>query len=191
MSIADFLFPAGMQGVLALVFNTPDRIFKLTELLEASPTGRGNAQRQIQRLLDAGVLVEDERIGRQRQIRANMSFALYPELRSIVLKSFGVTEPFREALAPFASQIDEAFIFGSVAKGSDSHLSDIDLMVIGDAPILELSDAMLKLEAELRRPIHMSLYHSAEWIRLKAGDSIVASIDQGPRLQILPNEPPT
>ena len=44
----------------------------------------------------------------------------------------GVVEPLRKALAPRAKDIRGAFVYGSVAKGSDKAGSDIDLMVISD-----------------------------------------------------------
>jgi uncharacterized protein len=188
MSIADFLIPAGMQQVLGRLYGSPDRTYRLTELLDTSTAGRGNAQRQVQRLLDAGVLLEDARSGRQRSIRVNTEFALYPELRTIVAKSFGLVEPFREALQPFQVQIDEAFIFGSVAKGTDTFRSDVDLMVVGTASLLEITDVMLVLEKNIGRPIHMTLYGREEWSRLVENDAVVAAIVQGPKLQILPDD---
>jgi predicted nucleotidyltransferase len=38
----------------------------------------------------------------------------------------------RKALAPLAPRIGVAFVYGSVAKGTDTARSDIDLMVVGD-----------------------------------------------------------
>jgi predicted nucleotidyltransferase len=35
-------------------------------------------------------------------------------------------------LGPYSDKIRAAFVYGSVAKGSDTARSDIDLMVIGD-----------------------------------------------------------
>lgn len=189
MSIADFMIPAGMQQVLGRLYGSPDRSFRLTELLDTSSAGRGNAQRQVQRLLDAGVLLEDARNGRQRSIRVNTDFALYPELRAIVAKSFGLVEPFREALRPFQSQVDAAFIFGSVAKGTDGFRSDVDLMIVGTTSFLELTDAMLALEKNIGRPIHMTLYDREEWSALVENDTVVAAIAQGPKLHILPDDP--
>src|SRR6476620_6658331 len=154
MSIADFLFSQPIQNILGLVYGRPGQTFMLHDLIEQAGTGRGNGQRIVERLLAAGVLNEEPRRGRQRTIRADTEFPLYPELASICLKSFGLAEPIREALAPFASEISEAFVFGSVAKGKDNYRSDIDLMVVGTAPLLEATEALLKAEQTLGRPVH-------------------------------------
>ena len=176
MSAADFLFTSSMQRMLTLVFADPKHSFTLNELLAQAGGGRGGGQRQIERLLLAGVLHEGPRRARQRSIKANTDFFLYPELRGIVLKSFGLAEPLRKALQPFRSHIDEAFVFGSVAKGTDTHNSDIDLIVVGEAPLMAMTEAMLQAGNALGRPVHLNLYAADEWARLKQTDPVLAQI---------------
>ncbi|EKD98441.1 MAG: DNA polymerase subunit beta [uncultured bacterium] len=185
MSLANFLFTPGLQRVLGATLLHPDRSFTLRELLRLADSGRGSVQKQVDRLVEAGVLQEDARRGRQRSIKANTGFALYPELLSIARKSFAVVEPLKEALSPYAEHITSAFVFGSVAKGTDSGRSDIDLIVIGSAPLLELSEALHKVEQGLLRPVNFSLYEPTEWAALVDTDPIMAQIAQGPTLRIL------
>ncbi len=185
MSLADFLFTAGMQRVLGATLVQPERSFTLQELLRLADSGRGSAQKQVDRLIEAGVLREDARRGRQRSIRANTEFVLYPELLGIAHKSFAVVEPLKEALAPFAARIDSAFVFGSVAKGTDGGRSDIDLIVVGNVPLLEVAEAMHTVEQDLLRPINFSLYEPGEWAALVQSDPVMAQIVQGPTLTIL------
>src|SRR6516225_3478476 len=111
MSLADFLFTPGLQRVLGATLMQPNRSFTLQELLRLADSGRGSAQTQVDRLVKAGVLREDARKGRQRSIRANTEFVLYPELLSIARKSFAVVEPLKAALASVADNIDSAFVF--------------------------------------------------------------------------------
>ena len=58
--------------------------------------------------------------------QANAASALYPEVRTIVLKTIGPAEPLAHGLKPLSAQIRAAFVYGSVAKA-------IDVMVISDA----------------------------------------------------------
>lgn len=69
MSLADFLFTLGLQRVLGATLLHPDRSFTLQELLRLVDSGRGSAQKQVDRLVEVGVLQEDERRGRPRSIR--------------------------------------------------------------------------------------------------------------------------
>lgn len=185
MSLADFLFTPSLQRVLGATLSQPERSFTLQELLRLADSGRGSAQKQVDRLVEVGVLREDARRGRQRSIRANTEFILYPELLSIARKSFAIVEPLKEALAPFTEHITSAFVFGSVAKGTDSGRSDIDLIVVGNAPLLELSEALHQAEQNLLRPVNFALYGPDEWAALIKSDPIVAQIAQGPALRIL------
>jgi len=185
MGIADFLFTPAMQSVLGATLLHPQRTFTLRELLRIAGGGRGSTQKQIDRFVAAGVLIEEARRGNQRSIKANTDFILYPELLGIACKSFAVAQPLKEALTPFAEKIDSAFVFGSVAKGTDSASSDIDLVVVGNAPFMELTAALHRAEERLMRPVNFSLYDFAEWRKLVATDAVVAQIDKGPRLTVM------
>jgi len=185
LGLADFLFTPTLQKVLGATLLHPDRSFTLRELLRLADSGRGSAQKQLERLIDSGVLQEDARRGIQRSIRANTEFIFYAELRSIARKSFGAVEPLREALAPFAKDILSAFVFGSVAKGTDSAKSDIDLIVVGNVSLLELSEALHEAETKLMRPINFSLYEPNEWTGLVESDHVVAQIANGVTLKVI------
>ena len=190
MSAADFLFTPSMQKVLGKAFANPNQSFTLNELLACAGGGHGGGQRQIERLLAAGVLQEGPRRARQRSIQVNTIFFLYPELRAIVQKTFGLAEPLRVALQPFAAQIDEAFVFGSIAKGTDTHGSDIDLIVVGDGPLMALTEAMLQAQTTLGRAVHVNLYGTQEWAQLRQTDPVLAQISDATQIRILPHATP-
>lgn len=185
LGLADFLFTPTLQKVLGATLLHPERSFTLRELLRLADSGRGSAQKQVQRLIDSGVLFEDARRGLQRSIRANTEFIFYAELRSIAYKSFGAVEPLREAMAPFATNISSAFVFGSVAKGTDSAKSDIDLIVIGKVSLLKLSEALHEAETKLMRPVNFSLYEPEEWTNLVESDPVIAQIVNGVTLKVV------
>jgi predicted nucleotidyltransferase len=188
MSAVDFLLTPAVQKVLAAIYAQPTRSFTFNELIKRADSGKGSVQLQIDRLITAGVLVEEPRRGNQRSIKANTSFFLYPELLSIARKSFAIAEPLRAALQPFADRIDEAFVFGSMAKSTDSHHSDIDLIAVGDASLLELTEALSEVEQAIGRPVHLSLYTSREWSAVSTTDPILSQISSGSRIQILPDD---
>lgn len=187
MSSVDFLFTPTVQRVLGAVLTRPDQSFTLQELLRRAAAGRGSTQKQIDRLVEAGVLIDEPRRGRQRSIRANTEFFLYPELRSIALKTFGLAEPVRDALKPYAERIDQAFIFGSVVKGSDTDQSDVDVMIVGTVPQMELYEAATRLQQQLGRRVQFNVYEPAEWRDLTRNDPVVSQIINGPMLQVIPH----
>ena len=139
-------------------------------------------------LLEAGVLTEGPRRARQRAIRANTNYFLFDELRSIALKTFALKEPLQAALQPFKHQIQEAFVFGSIAKQTDTAQSDIDLIIIGNAPLLAITEVISQAEQALKRTINMSLYEPDEWAALKSNDPVLVQIANGPKIRILPDD---
>jgi predicted nucleotidyltransferase len=161
--IADALFSFTQQRLLSLLFGQPERSFYVNELITLAGSGSGAVQRELQRLTQTGLLTVTT-IGNQKHYQANAESPIFPELRSIVLKTFGAADRLRHALRPIESAITSAFIYGSVAKGEDHAGSDMDIMVVSD--ILTLGDifsVMQPLEGQLGRKIHVTLYTSEEF----------------------------
>lgn len=151
-----------------------------------SGAGRGASQKHIDNFVEAGLL-QEERRGNQRCLQINQTFPLYEELRSICLKSFGLSEGLKSALDPLSDQITEAFIFGSVASNTDRSDSDIDFMVIGSVPLMPLMDVIAPFEKTLGRSIHVNLHDEATWQDLCKNDSVIKQIINAPRIMILQN----
>jgi len=131
ISVADSLFTKVQQRVLALLFGQPNRSFFANEIIKLAASGSGAVQRELERLETSG-LVTSRRVGNQRHYQANTTAPVFPELRSLVLKTSGLADVIRSALARNAREISAAFVYGSVAKHLDTASSDIDLMVISD-----------------------------------------------------------
>jgi len=130
-SLANALFSGTRQRVLRLLFGQPDRSYYATELIALAGSGSGAVQRELASLAVSG-LVTVRAVGNRKHYQANPESPIYVELCGIVRKTFGLTEPLREALAPLASKIHTAFVYGSVAKSADTAASDIDLMIVSD-----------------------------------------------------------
>ena len=146
--LADALFTNTQQRVLGLLFGQPDRSFFATELISLAESGSGAVQRELTRLEEAG-LVTTKRLGTQKHYQANPESPIFAELTGIARKTVGLAEPLREALAPVAAKITAAFVYGSIAKRSDTASSDIDLMIISDG--LAYSDVFMALAAATHR----------------------------------------
>ena len=69
----------------------------------------------------------------------------------------------RAALAPLAERARVAFIYGSMAKGTERRASDVDVMVIGDASFAEVSDALSKVQEAIGREVNPSVYAPADF----------------------------
>lgn len=162
-SLASALFSATQQRVLGFLFGQPDRSFFATELIGLVGAGSGAVQRELARLADSG-LVTVTRIGTQKHYQANPDSPVFEELCGLIRKTVGLREPLKHSLEPFNDHIDVAFIYGSVAKGSDTAKSDIDLMIIGDGmDYVGVYEALQNAESVLHRPVNPNLSTLDEW----------------------------
>ena len=185
-SLADALFPATKQRVLAVLFGRPDRSFYAREVIELVAGGSGAVQRELATLMQAG-LITAKRIGNQVHYQADPTSPIFTELRAIVQKTVGIAEPIRQAVTPLANQIAAAFVYGSVAKQTDTASSDIDLMLISEA--LSYGDVFIALEEAgqaLGRPINPTILTRGEFAkRLMAQDSFLIRVLDQPKIWIL------
>ena len=188
-STADALFPAVRQRVLAVLFGSPDRSFYANELIALARSGTGAVQRELASLLAAGlVTVRDQ--GNQKHYQANAASPVFAELRGLVLKTVGLADVLRAALAPLAGQITMAFVYGSVARREDTAASDVDVLIVSDAlGYAEVFGALESAAQTLGRAINPTLYTRAELARRRAQDNafVTRVLDQ-PRIWLMGDE---
>ncbi len=186
VGVADALFGRVRQRVLALLFGRPDRSFYANEIIAWVDAGSGAVQRELARLEVAG-LVTVSRVGRQKHYQANKTASIFPELRGIVLKTFGLRDVLLAALSPLEGDIVVAFVFGSTAKGTDTATSDIDLMVVSDRLTYgELFGALEAASEQLARPVNPTIYTSAEFVqRMDEGNPFVREVLGRPRIWLI------
>jgi len=147
--------------------------------------GRGTIRRELGRLVSAGILSVTP-TGNQNHYQARADNPIYEELLGIVRKTIGVADVIRQALKPLNSRIALAFVYGSIAKGTDARTSDIDLMIVGEG--LNYGDvmgALIPLEEFLLRPTNPTIYTTADFnSRLGEGNSFLARVMEQPKLMI-------
>jgi predicted nucleotidyltransferase len=172
--------------VLGLLFGQPERRFQSAELIRLAGSGTGAVHRQLQRLAAAG-LVGVTRDGNQKYYQAEKKSPVFSELHGLIVKTVGVVEPLRAALAPLADRIHLAFVFGSVAKASERAGSDIDLLVVtDDLAYADVYAALEPAEQSLARTINPTVFTLAEWKRKRARkDSFAARITAQRRLFVI------
>lgn len=163
--IADALFSKPQQHLLALFFGRPDEAFHVNQVIRESGLGSASAQRELARLESSGLIIS-ERVGNLRQYRASRASPVFDELSAIVRKTFGVADVLRDALAPADERVKLAFVYGSVAKASDTATSDIDVLIVADdlpyGEVLALSQAA---EQQLGRKTSPTVYSVEEFRR--------------------------
>ena len=190
-SLADALFPKVRQRVLGVLFGNVGKSFYANEVIALAQSGTGAVQRELVALAGCGLLTVSK-VGNQRHYQANASSPVFAELRGLVLKTVGLADVLRTALAPLAGQIEAAFVFGSVAKQQDTAQSDIDVLIVSKS-LAELgyADVFGALEAAstaLGRKINPTLYTTADLAkRIKNDNAFVTKVLQQPKIWLIDN----
>ena len=181
-ALADVLFTPVQQRVLGLLFGQPERRYQSAELIRMVSSGTGSVHRLLTRLAQVG-LVTVESVGNQKFYQANPRAPVFEELTGLLRKTSGLVVPIRNALAPFASEITAAFVYGSVAKGNDHAGSDIDLLVLADGlDYSRLVGALHPVETALARELSPNLMTPDEWRRKRMEGGFAARVAAQPKL---------
>jgi len=173
--------------VLTFFLTHPDERFYYTELLRRLDITPSALQNELARFTKAGLL-ETKREANARFYWVNKDFPLYPELKSIVLKTSGLADELKQELSNIG-EINFAFIYGSFAKNTEDIKSDIDLMIIGNPNLDTLTEVISRAEENLSREINSTTFETKEWSeRIKKKDSFVTDVLNNAKLFLVGNE---
>lgn len=188
-NVGDALFTKAQQKVLTLLFGQPDKSFYLNEVVRYAAMGKGVISRELAKLTAAGLLVVSKQ-GNQNHYQANVGSAIFADLKQIVLKTFGLAGLLQNALEPLLPKLEQAFVYGSVAKGEEHASSDVDLMLVGnDLSYGEVMQLLAPVESRLQRTVNPTLYSPEEFAkRLAMGQNFLAQVMAQARIDLL-NKP--
>lgn len=174
--LSSTLFGKTRRALLSRLFVEPDRDFRLREISRLTSISPGSVQYELKQLLDADLVVQKREHGLVTY-RANKASPIYDELRSIVEKTSGINELIRKSLEPVADRIRCAFIYGSIAKGSNKSRSDVDLLVVGSIEFGDLVKRLHPVEERIGREISPRLFSEREFKKRLAGkDRFLSSV---------------
>ncbi len=188
-AIIDALLPKTRQAILTTVLLDSGRSWYLSDL--AAHLGRRNPsslQRELESLVAAEILVRHQE-GNRVYFRANRNCPVYAELVGLLAKTAGLAEVVQSALAGVAHRICIAFIHGSVARSEEHASSDIDLLIVGDVGLADISLALCTAERQLSRAINASVYTVPELAtKVAARNHFLSTVLQREKIFLIGNE---
>jgi predicted nucleotidyltransferase len=181
----DLLFNAYRRQVLGLLLLRPEESLHVREISRLAGVPAGSLHRELRALADAGLLLR-EPAGNQVRYRANRACPIYPELAGIFRKTAGLADLLRDALAPLGDRVELAFVFGSVAQGTETASSDVDLFVLGKAKFAEVVALVSPLRERLGREVNAVAMSRKELDEQRArGDRFVRRVMAEPKLFVI------
>jgi DNA-binding transcriptional ArsR family regulator len=181
----DALLPKTRQGILAALLVQPDKTWYVSEIARRMGVPSSSLQRELQDLTTAGIL-KTYRQGRMVYYQANPDSPIFPDLRGLFLKTAGMVDVLADVLKPLAAKMRVAFLYGSVASGSEQSDSDIDLMVVGTLTPTELAMPLRRARDLLGRDINPTVYTPAEFRRKQTvKDHFLTRVLDKPKLFVI------
>ncbi len=171
--------------MLGWLFSHPDERYFVRQLTKLVQEDSTNVSRELARLEKTGILVSTTE-GKQKYYQANRQSSLFNELHGLIVKTAGLADVLREALAPLTEQIASAFVYGSMASGEATATSDIDLLVVGDVDEMALHSALSEAEKRLGRLVNYTLMSRREFDeRRSQKGGFLARVLSGQKIVIL------
>jgi len=184
--LPDILSSRARAEIFRLLFGACAHELHLRELERRSGLALGTVQQEV-RKLEAMELLVSRRDGNRVYYSANTAHPLYGDIRSLVLKTSGLVDVLRAALAREGVRV--AFVFGSVARGEEGAASDVDLMVVADVGLREVSSWLSGISERLGREVNPHVMDAVELRRRQeSGDHFILRVLESQKLFVVGDE---
>jgi len=181
--LAELLSSRARAEIFRLLFSGTGEELHVREIERRSGLNDSTLRQELRKLVRLD-LVQSRRDSNRVYYRAKTESPLYPEIRNLVLKTSGLSDVLKSALTD--KRIRVAFVFGSIARGEERAGSDVDLMVIGQLGLRDLSRLLSGIEEKIGREVNPHVLHEEEFQkRIRAKEHFVSSVMEAPKLFVI------
>lgn len=183
MALLSHLFPnQTVIDVFLYFILKPSEDTYLARIVDTTGKALIQVQRTVRRLVDSGLVLKVCR-HKKTYYKADTRHVAYDEMRQLAIQAKIFSEPFKVYLEHIQNKVDYAFIYGSVAKGSNTPESDIDLFFVGNLTHDDIRSFSFQLGRELVQEVNVIIFSPAKLEKLIAdNDPFIANVLQGPKI---------
>lgn len=172
--------------ILKLLLLNSTQEFHLNEIARRVGISASTAHKELSTIKTLG-LVRGSKKGNLVLYKINKESIIYEEVKRIFLKYELADEIIAKELQK--QDIKFALIFGSFAKGVETQVSDIDLLLIGDVKRDNLLNSVTKLQSSIGRSINFILWTEDEFIeKIRQNNPLLQDIVKNPKIMIIGDE---
>ena len=169
--------------IFRILFGPRREAVHLRELQRQTGFAVGTVRQDVEKLVKLD-LVSRHKDGNRVYYAANEKHPLVMDIRRIVLKTTGLVDVLREALADKAIRC--VFVFGSIATGTDKAGSDIDVMVIGEIGLRRVATLLSGVADRLGREVNPFVLTPDEFgKRVREKEHFVDSVMRSEKLFVI------
>ena len=165
----------------------PDSALYMREIERRTGFAIGTVQTELKKLQRLDI-ISRVRDGNRVYYRANTAHPVYPEIRSLVLKTSGLADVIVNALGN-ETGIRVALLFGSFARQEEKAGSDVDLMVVGEIGLRKLTGLLMDVSGKIGREINPHVFSEKEFVKRKRNqDHFLKQVLESPKIFIIGTE---
>jgi len=165
--------------LLTLLLLHPSTEYSITELSGRLGVPLTTVQREVNRLSEAGLILE-RRVGRTRVVSANPASRYTRPLTELVTLAFGPHVVIGEEFADLPAAA--VAIYGSWAARyhgvAGPPPADVDVLVVGEPSRADIYEAAERAEQRIGFPVNVTLCNPARWAA--ASDALIQQIQSAP-----------
>ena len=168
-------------SILKLFVFNPDTEYYIREIERLTKEPFDPLRMELHRLENIGLL-KSRSSGRQKYYSMNANHTLFPDIKSIILKTVGIGDLLKSAFSK-KDDIFAAFIYGSYAKNMEHTESDIDIFIVGDISAKDLQGIISDIENKTTREINPTVYSQEELgEKYKSKNNFITAVLKGPKI---------
>jgi predicted nucleotidyltransferase/DNA-binding HxlR family transcriptional regulator len=181
--LAELLSSRTRAEIFRLLFGGTGEELHVREIERRSGLNDSTLRQELRKLVRLD-LVQSRKDSNRVYYRAKTENPLYPEIRNLVLKTSGLADVLKHALRD--KRIRVAFVFGSIARGEEKAGSDVDLMVIGQLGLRDLSGLLSGIEEKIGREVNPHVLHEDAFRkRIRTKEHFVSSVMESPKIFVI------
>jgi DNA-binding transcriptional ArsR family regulator len=172
--------------IFRLLFSGFERELHVREIQRRSGLNDSTIRQELRKLANLD-LIRGRRDSNRIYYSANEENPLCQDIQNLVLKTSGLVDVFKGSLED--KRIEIAFLFGSIPKGEISAGSDVDVMVIGEIGLRDLSSLLYGIPEQIGREVNPYVLNRAEFRkRLQNEEHFLSGVLRSPKIFVVGRE---
>ena len=186
-SLKDFFISKVRVKLLKIFLEDPAKIYYVRQLVRKSDEEINAVRRELERMLNAGMIKREKR-GNRLYYGFRKDYLYYFELLQMVAKSTGLGHIIVKNRNRIG-KIKYAVLSGKFARHMRHLENDVDLLIVGEIVMENLSEIVSQYEKESKRELNYSVMSKEEFdFRKKRRDPFISQILMSSRIMLLGDE---
>ncbi len=173
--------------ILELFFSHVDELYYVREITRHTKEEINAVRRELDRMTANGLLQSEQR-GNRLYYFLNKKYTFFNELQRMVAKTTGLGQKIRKNKRKLG-QLDFVMFSGDFVSGRPSKHGQLDLLVVGDVLLAELTQLVKEHEKKMEREIAFTVFSKEEFeFRKTRRDPFVMDVLYGSRVMLIGSE---